>query len=186
MLKSELRLNFANLRKQLSSEEVISSSIRIGKFLPDLPIWDLHCYHIFLSILENKEVDTSTILELLRTKQKEIVVPKVEDSARLEHYLLEDDMQLVKNHWGIPEPISGTRIPVEQIDLVFVPLLAFDLKGNRVGYGKGYYDRFLESCRDDVIKIGLSLFEAVEEISDAGPEDIPLNYCITPLKVYVF
>jgi 5-formyltetrahydrofolate cyclo-ligase len=67
-----------------------------------------------------------------------------------------------------------------------VPLLAFDEKGFRVGYGKGFYDRFLKQCKDGGIKIGLSYFNPIDTIEDAGEFDVPLNFCITPQKVYVF
>jgi len=73
-----------------------------------------------------------------------------------------------------------------EIDLIFVPLLAFDETGNRVGYGKGFYDKFLTKCRPDAIKVGLSYFEAIDRISDSEQFDIPLNYCITPQRIYEF
>ena len=76
-------------------------------------------------------------------------------------------------------------LPAE-IDLVFVPLLAFDKKGFRVGYGKGFYDKWLAGCRPDCIKVGFSYFEPVESIDDRHEFDVPLNLCITPHNVYVF
>ena len=75
---------------------------------------------------------------------------------------------------------------VNEIDLVLVPLLAFDKNGYRVGYGKGYYDKFLSNCRPDVIKIGLSFFDAVDEIEDIDDYDLPLNFCVTPQRLYDF
>ena len=73
------------------------------------------------------------------------------------HFLQDDEMYFEKNQYGIPEPIGGVTVDEKDIDIVFIPLLAFDELGNRVGYGKGYYDRFLSKCRKDVLKIGLSL-----------------------------
>lgn len=96
------------------------------------------------------------------------------------------DTEFVKNKYGIAEPEEGEEIPSIEIDLVFVPLLAFDNNGFRVGYGKGYYDRFLQRCREDVVTIGFSYFEAVDKIDDVHQYDIPLNYCITPYKIYEF
>jgi len=69
---------------------------------------------------------------------------------------------------------------------VLVPLLSFDKKGFRVGYGKGFYDRFLMQCKSDCIKIGLSYFDPIDVIDDADEFDVPLDFCITPQKVYVF
>jgi len=86
----------------------------------------------------------------------------------------------------VPEPVDGIEVPAEKIDVVFVPLLAFDKNGNRAGYGKGFYDTFLLECKEDVIKVGLSLFTAEDEITDVSEKDIPLNYCVTPEKIYSF
>ena len=96
-------------------------------------------------------------------------------------------MQPLKlNKWGIPEPVNGIEIPATQLDVVFIPLLAFDEKGNRIGYGKGFYDRFLNECKEDVIKVGLSFFEATTTIEDTNANDIPLDFCVTPEKIYRF
>ena len=102
------------------------------------------------------------------------------------HFLLTDSTRLKKSKWNIPEPVDGIEIAPNKLDVVFVPLLAFDGQGQRVGYGKGFYDRFLAQCRKDAIKIGLSLFEAEERISDFEESDIPLDFCVTPKKVYSF
>jgi 5-formyltetrahydrofolate cyclo-ligase len=97
-----------------------------------------------------------------------------------------DETDFVANEYGIPEPVTGQVLDAQLLDAVMVPMLAFDKQGNRVGYGKGFYDRFLQSCRADCIKIGLCYFDAIEIIEDAGNFDVPLNYCITPQKIYVF
>ena len=90
------------------------------------------------------------------------------------------------NQYGIPEPVGGKEIMPEELDLVFVPLLGFDLQGNRVGYGKGYYDRFLSKCKDDVIKVGLSFLSPIDCIEDVDFFDKKLDFCITPERVYAF
>ena len=104
----------------------------------------------------------------------------------LEAILFSPNLSMIKNRWGVEEPAEGEIIPAEWIEVVLVPLLSFDEKGNRVGYGKGCYDRFLSRCKRDTIKIGLSFFESVKEISDTDHFDIPLNYCITPERIYEF
>ena len=154
--------------------------------LRSMAIWDYNYYHLFLSIDEKKEIHTDSLVSLLWARNKIIVVPKIAGNSDLEHFELQKDSKLLKNKWGIPEPVGGTMVKEELIDLVFIPLLAFDKQGHRVGYGKGYYDKFLESCRTDVIKVGLSLFEATESISDISETDIALDYCVTPLKIYSF
>ncbi|MFZ0597958.1 MAG: 5-formyltetrahydrofolate cyclo-ligase, partial [Flavobacterium sp.] len=72
------------------------------------------------------------------------------------------------------------------IEVVFVPLLAFDNVGNRVGYGKGFYDKFLAQCKPRTIKIGLSFFEAENQIDDVFESDVKLDYCVTPEKIFRF
>ena len=89
-------------------------------------------------------------------------------------------------HLELQNHFSGEITEPDEIDLVLVPLLAFDQEGYRVGYGKGYYDKFLSQCREDVIKIGLSFFEPVDAISDINQFDMSLNYCVTPQQVYDF
>ena len=96
-----------------------------------------------------------------------------------------DNTVFEKSKMGIDEPVDGLPMFPEEIDLIIVPLLAFDEEGNRVGYGKGYYDKFLKECRKDVVKIGFSFFEA-EKIDDVKNYDIKLDYCITPNKIYQF
>ena len=90
------------------------------------------------------------------------------------------------NKFGIVEPSDGEKIDTADIDLVLTPLLTFDKTGNRVGFGKGFYDKIFSRCRSDVIKIGLSFFEATGIIEDINQFDVPLNYCVTPKKVYRF
>lgn len=186
MLKKDLRLKYANLRKDLTPQSISHFSLTIANKLLTLPIWEGNYYHIFLPISTKNEVDTTFILSILQGKDKNIVLPKMLDENNLQHILLTDNTSLALNSWGVPEPKEGIDIPVDKIDVVFIPLMAFDLNGNRVGYGKGFYDNFLKNCRPDVIKIGLSFFEAVSEISDINTLDISLDYCVTPAKIYSF
>lgn len=90
------------------------------------------------------------------------------------------------NKYYIPEPINGTIIAPASIGLVIVPLLAYDTNGNRVGFGKGYYDRFLALCNEDVVKIGFSFFGPEASIEDVNAFDIPLDLCITPNGIHTF
>ena len=90
------------------------------------------------------------------------------------------------NSRNIPEPENGIEISNKQIEVVFIPLLAFDNLGNRIGYGKGFYDAFLKNCPRTTLKIGLSFFEAQGSLIESETHDIPLDYCITPNKIYTF
>ncbi len=187
MLKHELRKTYLKLRKQQSIAEISDASLKISNHALQIPIWDFFYFHTFLSIEESNEVDTLPLITLLQGKDKNVVVPKVTGPNSMEHFLLTDNTRLKKNKWDIPEPVDGIQVPLNKIDVVFVPLLALDNYGNRVGYGKGFYDTFLRQCRTNVIKIGLSLFEPINErISDVNENDVPLDYCITPEKVHKF
>src|SRR5690606_6473364 len=77
----------------------------------------------------------------------------------MEHFSWDGRQELISNRWGIEEPHSGTKVLSQQLDAVIVPLLVFDKEGHRVGFGKGFYDRFLADCRVDCKKIGLSFFD---------------------------
>ncbi|MEL1241270.1 5-formyltetrahydrofolate cyclo-ligase [Flavobacterium flavipallidum] len=187
MLKKELRFKYKSLRKQLSEIDIEEMSLAICNQLLQLNIWDKNYFHIFLPIVEHQEVDTELILHLLSGKDKNILISKSHFETReMTHYLLTDGTKIKKNEYNIPEPVDGIEVPSSKIEVVFVPLLAFDQKGNRVGYGKGFYDKFLSECQSNTIKIGLSFFEAEDEIEDVFENDIRLDYCVTPKTIYQF
>jgi 5-formyltetrahydrofolate cyclo-ligase len=187
MTKPEVRKKYKLLRQNLSQNQVEDYSIAIANQLLKLNIWDKSVYHIFLTIEEQKEINTDYILNILAGKDKDIVISKSNfEDYSLSHFLLTDNTKLQKNAYNIPEPINGIEIQPQQIDVVFVPLLAFDTKGNRVGYGKGFYDRFLKQCKPETIKIGLSFFEAEVVPFEASDDDVSLDYCVTAELVYKF
>ncbi|MGV3460805.1 MAG: 5-formyltetrahydrofolate cyclo-ligase [Flavobacterium sp.] len=187
MTKKDLRTKYKDLRQQLSQNKIEDKSLLIANKLLELPIWDKKYYHLFLTLEEQKEIHTDFVLNILGGKDKEVIVSRSDfETMTMVHYLLTDSTRLVKSVYGIPEPVEGIEVPPHKIDVVFVPLLAFDEHGHRVGYGKGFYDRFLNECRDDVIAVGLSFFEAESEAIEASETDVPLDYCVTPLQVYSF
>ena len=187
MTKKEVRIKYKNLRLNLTTSAIEEMSLEIANNLLQIPIWDKTYYHLFLTIEELKEVNTEFILHILQGKDKEIVVSKSDfETLEMSHYLLTDNTKFKKNSYNIPEPVDGIEVPLNKIDVVFIPLLAYDKKGNRVGYGKGFYDKFLSKCKPETIKIGLSLFEPEDEISGFTKTDITLNYCVTPKKFYFF
>lgn len=186
MQKKALRLTYNRLRNSLTPEEREEKSLAIANRCLQLPIWGARVFHLFLSIPEKNEVDTSFLLTALQGMDKDVVIPRVAGGGTLRHYLLTDSTLIKQNEWGIPEPQGGMEVAPEQIEVVFVPLLAFDRQGYRVGYGGGYYDRFLAACRNGVRTVGLSFFEPVERIDDLQSFDVPLDFCITPRETYSF
>jgi 5-formyltetrahydrofolate cyclo-ligase len=187
MTKNELRRHYKTLRKEISENESHRLSIAIANQLLKLPIWEHDFFHVFMPIAKQNEVNTDYLIAILQGKNKNIVVSKSDfDTVSMLHFLMDDETVFEINNYGIPEPKNGQSISVEQIEVVFVPLLAFDLKGNRVGYGKGFYDKFLKQCNANVIKIGLSFFDVLPQEIETNQNDIGLDICATPNKIYEF
>ena len=138
--------------------------------------------------------DRAEIDPFLFSKSIQLTLPELEiaypviniEQSTMQAHLVIENTVLINNEYNILEPVNGEVVDPTLLDIVFVPLLAFDTEGYRVGYGKGYYDRFLARCRQDVIAIGFSYFEPIDKIDDANQFDIPLNYCITPQQLYEF
>ena len=189
MTKATLRKVYKEKRLQLSHQQIEKFTDLLLINFQQLQFPFLSCIHTYIASEKLGEVDTSAITRFLQFKNPglKILIPKIDiTSSSMQHLLFDDEVELVDNAFGIAEPSAGEIVEPGEIDLALVPLLAFDQHGYRVGYGKGYYDKFLSQCREDVIKIGLSFFEPVDEIGDINQFDIPLNYCVTPQKVYEF
>jgi 5-formyltetrahydrofolate cyclo-ligase len=192
MKKAALRKEFLQKRERADGQWLIEKNALIAQNLEKYLVNNaFQTLHTFLPQLNSREVHTFYIIELLRAvfPQMRIVAPYIIPGTKeMEHFLLTPDSNLIVNQWRIPEPDPATsqKIAPEEIDIVLVPLLAFDKKGYRVGYGGGYYDRFLPRTRPDCIKMGLSMFEAIEEVEDLDDFDIPLDLSITPEQIYHF
>ncbi len=187
MKKSQLRQKYKSLRQKLSQTQIEDLSLAIANQLLKLDIWDKSFYHIFLTIEEKKEINTDYILNILAGKDKNIVISKSNfEDYTMTHYLLTDNIKIRKNNYNIPEPVDGIEIQSPKLEVIFIPLLAFDAIGNRIGYGKGFYDRFLSNCQPETIKIGLSFFDAENETFEVSEDDIKLDYCVTPNKLFSF
>jgi len=189
MTKAEARTFHLEKRKALNDAERDILNFQIYNRIFASGYLDLvHTVHIFLSMERTREPDTWQLIDKIRRElpQIRLVVPRINESGTLENFYFEGLHQLKQNHFGILEPSQGIPASVNKIDFVFVPLAAFDVEGNRVGYGKGYYDRFLKECRKDCVKAGVSFFEAAETFSDVEEHDVPLDICFTPNNIYKF
>jgi 5-formyltetrahydrofolate cyclo-ligase len=188
MLKADLRKQMLHQRRALPAEEVQRRSERIAdQFFANFLLQPGQTVHVFLPIVKNNEVNTWPIIERLRLEHPEVrVAVPVTDVEQniLTHHHLTDEAILIENPWGIPEPQNAQLILAPEVDMVLIPLLAFDKVGHRVGYGKGFYDRFLADCRPDVQKIGLSLEPPIESITDPNPFDVPLDAVVMPDGVW--
>lgn len=153
----------------------------------DLPF--LHSVLSYWPIEENNEPNTHLITEFLRFRNPEIKVayPVADFSnTTMKAVAVDIDTAFTKQELNIYEPQEGEGLEAADLDMVIVPMLVADTKGYRVGYGKGFYDKYLANCRPDCIRIGFCYFEPVEAIADVNQFDVPLNICITPQNVYVF
>lgn len=187
MTKSEYRKLYKEKRSNLSDYERKCMDQNICQNLQTLS-WDTVNYmHVYLPIAKFNEPDILPFVDYLRKYYKNIklVISKSNlETHTMENYIWEEESVLQLNKWGILEPTQGELIYPNQIDIVLVPLLVVDVNGNRVGYGKGFYDRFLSNCSAEVKKIGISYFEPVAEIDDVEEWDIPIDSLVTDRGVY--
>lgn len=184
MTKQDLRKIYLQKRAALSEAEYGQLNFQLYQnFFSTIDLSFLNVLHTFLPITAKKEVDTWLIIDRIRREFPyiRIAIPKVNLQANVfDSFYFEGLHQLAVNEWGIPEPKQGVPAESAKVDMVLIPLLAFDATGHRVGYGKGFYDTFLTTCRPGCKKIGLSLFGAEEKIEDVNDLDIEMHQCITP------
>lgn len=189
MDKESIRKEYLPKMNALPAGEVEDRSQAIAQlFFKEFKLTK-ECVHVFLSITKNNEVNTYFIInKILREfTDVKIAVPKSDFSnGKITNFSYDESTKLKVNKLGIPEPINGTQIAAKNFDIVLVPLLAFDKNGFRVGYGKGFYDRLLATCKPETKKIGLSLFPPIESISNVEKFDVKLDCCITPEQLFYF
>ncbi|MDQ6904138.1 MAG: 5-formyltetrahydrofolate cyclo-ligase [Bacteroidota bacterium] len=189
MTKAAIRNIYKEKRKQLSIAEVVKLTDLILINFQKINLPFISFAHTYIASEKLGEIDTLAITRYLEFKNPglKILVPRIDRlSGSMHHLHYNDEVEFEDNAFGIPEPTGGEKFSADIIDLVLIPLLAFDKQGNRVGYGKGFYDKFLSECNEEAIKIGLSFFEPEAQIDDINQYDIPLNYCVTPQHVFDF
>ncbi len=190
MNKSELRKVYLERRRSLAPDEHSRLSVEIvDRLFAEIDFIALHVLHCYIALEHFGEVETGILFSRLWETHPSIITtaPRVYDESGEIHSLIYGrDTPTLPSSWKIPEPAGSEIVAPEAIDLVIVPLLCFDRRGHRVGYGKGFYDRFLQRCRPDCIKAGLSFFPPVDSIDDINDSDIPLDLCVTPTETYRF
>lgn len=191
MLKAELRKIYKEKRSQLSLAQKDKMNDLLLIQFQQLPIPIPEFVLTYDPIERYNEVDPRLFIEFMefRNPHLQVAYPVMytqTDQNILKAILVDEDTIFETNAFGVAEPINGTELEPTEIDLIISPLLCFDTKGNRVGYGKGYYDQLFVTCRKDCLKIGVSFFDPVESINDVNEFDIPLDYCVTPERIYTF
>lgn len=186
--KGALRLEYKRRRSQLAVAELERKSwdifLNVKAFLERHPRFK-HI-HLFFPIAKQFEVNTFPIKDHLEKQNATVYTSRVlNGSPEMEVLRLNPNTGFTLDPWGIPIPVHYQKTTGEQIELVFVPLLVVDMSGNRIGFGKGYYDRFLAALSPLVVKVGLSFFEPEQSIPADG-HDVLLDYCITPEAIIPF
>lgn len=187
MIKSELRKTYKTKRNNLSSSEkdkmedlMLIQFQNYGFDIPDNVM-------VYAPCEDNNEYDPILIIDYCKFKNPAVQLSyPVISGENLNSVYVYEDTAFVKNKYGIEEPIGSQIVAPQNLEMVLIPLLIFDKNGQRVGYGKGFYDRFLKSCPDSTLKIGLCFFDPIDNIDDISKYDVPLNFCITPMEVYHF
>jgi len=189
MTKKELRKIFTEKRSRLTEAEQSKLDDLLLIQFQKLPLPDIQYLFTYYPFASKREPGTALVTRYLQFlfPSLQIAIPQIDISTGdMNAMLVNDETIYALNHYEIFEPQNGIELDHLKIDLVIVPLLAVDKEGYRVGYGKGFYDRFLAQCREEMVTVGLSYFEPIEKIEDTNAFDVPLKYCITPERLYEF
>ncbi|MGE8433644.1 5-formyltetrahydrofolate cyclo-ligase [Chryseobacterium joostei] len=186
MLKAELRKKYIQKRKALSSDEAFLLSEKIFEnFIHYFNPKEGEKVHVFIPILSRKEIDTQIFIQYFLSHNIRVFVPKIVGDKLINIEIFEDTL-FETNSWGISEPVSNEDSQENDYHYVITPLLYCDEKGNRVGYGKGFYDGLFQGMSSVTKKIGVNYFDPDECIDDVWENDIPLDYLVTPTEVLSF
>lgn len=186
MRKSDLRKKYLAHKDAMDLEgvEVLSDQI-FRNFKNNFPVAAGDKVHIFISIAKFREVDTAVFIDYLRTVHARVFVPKIVNGQMISIELTENTV-LKESSWGISEPAENIDSVITEYRYVVTPLLYCDRFGNRIGYGKGYYDRFFRNISENSLRIGVSFFPPSEDIGDVQESDVPLHHLILPERILSF
>ena len=181
--KKEIRKILVRRRLSISDEDRDEKNRLIFERLISIPEFNTaQSVHLYIPIKGKKEVDTWPVVTYLLEARKKVVVPVMEfNSVVLHHVYLEDIHDLKPNKWGVEEPGQKITADIKTIDVVIVPMIGGDTNGNRIGYGKGYYDSFLKQIK--AVKIGLLYDECLIDEIPVEPHDIRLDIMVTDRQV---
>lgn len=185
MFKKVLRKIYLEKRMTLSKDEVNFLSEKIfDEFILQFNVIENQKVSIFLPISKFNEINTLEFIKFLWSKKVNVFVPKIIDKDLISIKFTSETI-LIENSWGILEPLSNQNEETV-FDYVITPLLYCDSFGNRVGYGKGFYDKFFQTINSDAKKIGVNYFAPTDIIDDISELDVKLDYLITPDEMLSF
>ncbi|MBQ8952632.1 MAG: 5-formyltetrahydrofolate cyclo-ligase [Clostridia bacterium] len=181
MTREEIRSEVRKKRQAVSGIQVVEMSLRICEKIVTLPEY-LKAQRILCYASMPEEVQTRGILWAIHHSGRKLYLPVVRRNGGMDAVRVTEDTEMKPDRMGIDTPVSGEVLPPEALDLVLAPGIAFDRAGNRLGYGKGYFDRFLAKCRCPVVGLAyeLQLVDAIEPTS----HDVPMNKIVTEGAVY--
>lgn len=188
MLKADLREIYIQKRKELQGSARLKLDDLLLIQFQQIPLDGIQTVMTYWPMENKAEPNTHLFNGYMRhmIPHLQLAYPVVSGQERMEAILVDEHTVYRTNQWGITEPQSEVSIPISEVDLVLVPLLVFDEAGFRVGFGKGFYDRFLASKEEHTVIIGFSYFDPIPLITDTHEFDIPLHLGVTPKRVYEF
>lgn len=183
--KRTLRKHLLEKRNAISDRDWEEKSKRIhDRFLQQFDLDDHDHIHVYISMDQRKEVETLSLIDFLFSHRKRVTVPVTQfEPPMLKHSRLQNIQSLSPNKWGVMEPNTFDEVTIEDVSLIIVPLVGADEDKNRLGYGKGFYDRFLS--KTEVITVGFCFEECLVKKVPTEDFDIPLDYIITDKKVII-
>lgn len=178
--KQELRTRYGNLRKMMVRENVVVQTFeQLSKHS-----WFSNAKNIAIYISQSFEFPTQDLFEFCKRENKTVCAPIMDDQKQLAFHQIESWENLHQNHLGISEPVFGPKVEPERIHVFFVPLVAFDRSGRRLGRKGGSYDRLFANSLVTGTKVGLG-FEFQDCLSvPAEAHDISMDYILTEKKIF--
>ncbi|MDO8282953.1 MAG: 5-formyltetrahydrofolate cyclo-ligase [Thermodesulfovibrionia bacterium] len=190
-MKKIIREDLLNKRNSIDPDEKKAKERSIEKKLFELEDFKKsECILLYASF--RSEVDTMNYLQDVIHLKKKLILPLVEhDNRGLKLFEVRDVSELIPGYMGIQEPgiLKDREVSLKEIDLVVIPGTGFDTKGNRLGYGGGYYDRLLSyeskmlSKAEHIITVALAFEEQIGDRIPAEPHDIKVDIIITDKRV---
>lgn len=182
MNKEELREVMRKKRRELSPEFIKKASDNISDALINLSCIK-NAKHITVYLSAFKEPDTFSLIEKLLSDGKRISVPVSNtDTFTITPSLIKSLDRLKKGTYGISEPKEIISVPIDKIDVALIPGIAFSDSGDRLGFGKGYYDRFLEEFKG--VKIGVGYDFQIIDAIPVSEHDIGMDMIVTEKRIY--
>jgi 5-formyltetrahydrofolate cyclo-ligase len=180
--KTALREQLKNQRDELSKKECRERSASILENLVTLPdFFRADVVHTYISSKKN-EVDTHELIRMLLKQKKRVVAPISEKTTKqMKHSELLSLSELVGGAYGVLEPRMYRPVPLSELQVVIVPALAVDKKGNRLGFGAGFYDRFLHGVRLPIISLAYD-FQVVNDVPQEST-DVPVSFIVTENEI---